>query len=1091
MDSSKQRKSPAAGGRQFGLGVQTYRDRAVLPSGSLSLVSNMRNTYPGIRKRRGMSKLSTADGSTPDWGPIYTSVVRGFSYYQDIAFQASYDTWATLRGSESGITINQVIDTADCQLSSSVQMIKSGVLYDDFGTFRIGRQFFSWDLQPYLSTFPISGGSLRLYFCGSQLSPLDDYGSPTDNTANMCITGMSAYNLYIVNGNLNTASWKAEADTPLTGVYSTAGKGAGTYIDFVLNAAGVSYINGFISGGHYTGYKFLLMLREYDHDVLNVAPTVQDNVWRWQARNNHATQCPSGERPYLYGTGSPCVKRWINGYQYVASREQRNLGGSLGIQYEKKTLIQRRDGVVEVGTDNPPTVTTGQWGSPAFTNAYTVAPLPASFSVLNDILIYSDGVSQHQLWPGPRGRISAAYSNGGTPYQDKGIDIWDNILDSDGRYATLPTIAPSSYEGIIIGTPLAASKITFLLKTISSTAAGSTSIEFLGSNGNWQVPSGVVDGTKVGSDSMKQSGTISWTASANDIGAMYRGQFLHWYRFFPASTGSWTGVELYQAYYGYVSASNSWFQPLENMFNGVYLPAAEARVRTSASDEYTFGGTAVDLSSEDETSKLYVGFSEEPLDINIDLGETPSVVATAVTLTAKYWNGQSLVSLSITDTTNGLKNSGKMIWTPLTINADGTSPWRATTFGAITGEPGQVNVPLFWMEISWDVTTTTKLGDSVIAAFYCQPRKSILPFGNVGVCSAVWKERVCYTFNRFPSYFYVTQNGSVNILNGSDFAVLQAGDGRKNRILSMKRFHNELITWQEEHGDEGGCTTLFEGYSPATFGKINLSSRVGIVNPKASVIVDGAAASTKSTEVFQTKGYWISRYGVFETDGRLVNRISDPIQNYFDPRFTECIRRGYEMEHWIAFDASNYVLRLGLVSGASATLPNIFPVFDILKKEWAFDTYATATKGPVAMFECDTESGAFASLPILLPQGNCWVYLGNQGLNDDSDAIDGAARPEVNYGGQLFNLRESYVRMRFQTGASCALKIYGNGRELTDEARTLPMDADYSGEEFVRHRVIDGAYQVSNASIELRNNVVDKDLYLYDYIVSNEVLEKK
>jgi len=41
---------------------------------------------------------------------------------------------------------------------------------------------------------------------------------------------------------------------------------------------------------------------------------------------------------------------------------------------------------------------------------------------------------------------------------------------------------------------------------------------------------------------------------------------------------------------------------------------------------------------------------------------------------------------------------------------------------------------------------------------------------------------------------------------------------------------------------------------------------------------------------------------IFGTDGITVFRISHDIQNYFNPIKSECIRRGYDDEHWIGYD---------------------------------------------------------------------------------------------------------------------------------------------------------------------------------------------
>ena len=100
--------------------------------------------------------------------------------------------------------------------------------------------------------------------------------------------------------------------------------------------------------------------------------------------------------------------------------------------------------------------------------------------------------------------------------------------------------------------------------------------------------------------------------------------------------------------------------------------------------------------------------------------------------------------------------------------------------------------------------------------------------------------------------------------------------------------------------------------------------------------------------------FFISRSGVLGTDGMKPWRISEDIQNYFDPKKSECIRRGYEKEHWIEFDSAENVLRLGLVSGGSATLPNIFPVYDLVDQVWYFDSPAQELS---CMAEVEAASG--------------------------------------------------------------------------------------------------------------------------------------
>ena len=86
------------------------------------------------------------------------------------------------------------------------------------------------------------------------------------------------------------------------------------------------------------------------------------------------------------------------------------------------------------------------------------------------------------------------------------------------------------------------------------------------------------------------------------------------------------------------------------------------------------------------------------------------------------------------------------------------------------------------------------------------------------------------------------------VLNGLAYAALDAGDGRANAILSIKQLYNDILVWQEEKGTDGGCLTLYEGYSPATFGKLLLSTKIGILNSKCSVVVDGILTKTSTDE---------------------------------------------------------------------------------------------------------------------------------------------------------------------------------------------------------------------------------------------------
>lgn len=81
---------------------------------------------------------------------------------------------------------------------------------------------------------------------------------------------------------------------------------------------------------------------------------------------------------------------------------------SKGKRTERHFYAQMSDGDVLEATDAPPAVTTGAFGTEVF-DGTSSGQVPASWSVLNDLLIYSNGVDQHQIYPGTISDINAFY----------------------------------------------------------------------------------------------------------------------------------------------------------------------------------------------------------------------------------------------------------------------------------------------------------------------------------------------------------------------------------------------------------------------------------------------------------------------------------------------------------------------------------------------------------------------------------------------------------------------------------------------------------------------------------------------------------
>jgi hypothetical protein len=535
----------------------------------------------------------------------------------------------------------------------------------------------------------------------------------------------------------------------------------------------------------------------------------------------------------------------------------------------------------------------------------------------------------------------------------------------------------------------------------------------------WAAVSGLSDGTSAASTTLAQTGAVTWTFPTDLMPKYAFGSCGFWYQIrFSAQLDATVRISM-------ATFTAPW-QSLQNVWNGAVQYGVEVHVEGSGTYEVYAAG-AVDIDSLTAGKKVYVAFTDPVEGIYLDPGGTPTTTGNSIA-TLKYWDGDSWVSVGTpTDGSSGLSQAG----------------W--VTFPRCAAQPLQLHTSIYsayWYEITW---ASAMAADTVIAITGA-PYFDIDDLGN-GACNCVWKDRACYTFDRWGSYIYVSSSDAPMILNGSDYGILQAGDGRSNRVVAMRRFYNEMMVWQQEKGVEGGCVTLFEGYSPSTFGKLVLSSKIGAMNNKSVAVVDGVLTATASDESIKTLAFFLSRYGVCVCDGTSISIISDDIKDYFDPVHTNCIRYGYENEMWLEHDPMDNVLRIGLVSGATATLPNVFPVFDLVTKTWSFDT-------PAQELSClaTIEPGS-GQAPIVMVAGGVddgTIYQTNYGTADVSTAIRAFIEMVLNHKGRVINLRELLVRMGSQPSGSIALVAYEG--ERSKFSKQLSMVPERTNDTARRHR---------------------------------------
>lgn len=718
---------------------------------------------------------------------------------------------------------------------------------------------------------------------------------------------------------------------------------------------------------------------------------------------------------------------------------------------ETHMYAQMSDGDVLEATNLPPAVATGVFGSEIYSGS--AGQIPASWAAVADILVHSNGADQHQVYGGSSSYVSKFIKFDGaaapTGVPAEGFDYTDQVTDGDASTVAvldgLDTYA--AFECLFIRTPVQAKSITLTIAAANANA--STLTLYYPKVDNTWADTSATDNTASGGACLAVTGSITWTPPTDMIPKYLFGECGWWYQIRVSATLD-AEVEISSAKF-----DSSWMD-LANVWDGVPLQAVEVWLE-GTSTYATHPAAAIEIGGHVGAKKIII-FSSDPVEgLYWDVGITPNATGTTIT-SLKYWDGDSFVTVGTTvDGTAGLSSSGWMTFPR-------QSAVQPTQFGSSQ-----------YMAYVYELILDTTISDDVIVGLELMPYFDITDFGHTGRTSCAWKSRILYSFDEFGQYLYVSSENEPQVLNGADFGILEAGDGRTNKVVGSRRFHNEAMVWQEERGVEGGCITLFEGYNPQTFGKLILSNRIGAFNNNCIEVVDGVTTSTATDEQIKTMAFSMGRDGVAACDGRVVTLISDDIQNYFDPTQTECVRRGYEALHWLKYDSAHGVLRMGIVSGTSASVPNVFPVFDLVDRVWYFDVLAQELS---TMVEVEAGSGNVAVIQVGGGVDDGLVYQLNTGTNDVSTAISSQITIELSGLGEYYVLRNILLLMAIQSAGSVSMTVSDNGVAKIS-AKSLLMTAESSGETKVRRHLLSTNVTSQHISINFTHATASQSMTLY------------
>jgi hypothetical protein len=675
-------------------------------------------------------------------------------------------------------------------------------------------------------------------------------------------------------------------------------------------------------------------------------------------------------------------------------------GFSKGKQSQIKFYAQMSDGDVLQATNNPPTVGT-TFGTSVYNTTGTM--LPASWAVIDDHLLYTDGTGYPRIFSGETEYVSnfivyvSAAAIPGVPKMgnDYSIEVADNDSTTVAILDSLGTLA--QYDCVFIRTETPADTLTWTITAANGSAAVAQMHYW---NGAWTGVTSFTDNTASGGATLALTGqTMTWTMTTDHLPKYMFGANGYWYRLSLASGALDSEVEVSEVTY------NSDWMAIQSLWDGVPVASIESYVYINSTATYQYyASDVIEIGGLTSSDKFYFNSVDPIVGFYASVGEVPNETA-ATTIAVKYWNGTVFASLSVNDST---------IVDSKSFASDGWVTWaRPSDEQPTMFQSSQYFT--YWYEVSFDKTITADM----VVSIETMPAFDMADMGDCYALSS-FKQRAAYSFEKAPGYIMISSANNPMVINGDDSALQDVGDGRANKVICIKKFYNELLVWQEEKGKDGGCLTLIEGYSPSTFGKRVLSTVLGTFSAKSAVVIEDVPNIDPNEKVVRRAvAIFLSRYGVFLTDGKNIVCISTDIQDYFDSRESVCIRRGYESEHWVDYDSLYNVVRVGIVSGASAEVPNVFLVYDPKTGKWLTDTL---TQPFSCHAEVEAASGQFAVLQVAGGTADGTIYQTNYGATDVSTAFTGSMT--IEYDGQGHNLFLDEIVVR--VNGACTLTPYAD-----------------------------------------------------------------
>jgi hypothetical protein len=430
----------------------------------------------------------------------------------------------------------------------------------------------------------------------------------------------------------------------------------------------------------------------------------------------------------------------------------------------------------------------------------------------------------------------------------------------------------------------------------------------------------LADGTDSSGASLGASGDITWTQPADEVQTDIQGVpgFAYKFKWTVAldSSVSMTGLTVHSPM---AAVKNIWDGTPEGPL-GCYVYDGTDHTDYFAYVNNTVESQYMDLSGVTTTDKIYVGF---PVRVNKIIfypsadGKNASNVSVS---TVKYFNaaGAATTVGTFTDTmeTNNatFSQKGYLSWTD--------PGWQNEKMTIIGGD----DIPMYWYEIVVDAAL-----DATTYVYYIR---------GVPIPKDPDPSRGCFAFKR-RAWQIAPRNREnqvrysaadlPNVWNGTDSGYIAFGE---RPLKAAGAFYNETVLFADTE------MWMLQGSTPTNFGRLRLSSKVGISSPESLLEIESGVIVS---DVIKVVLAWFFFDGIWMFDGVRVWKISAPdIDSFFDPDHTDYINPAKLAETTGEYDYATQTARWSVYSGSgTATTPTKQIVMHFPTLEFGIFDYGT------------------------------------------------------------------------------------------------------------------------------------------------------